>query len=181
MGYAHAHKVATTTCRSRDYHSAPRFPTWLTKGQALEGKVESDCDSRRSGRGRSEKRKRTVVRPIPPTKGILKLLNRSQTSRHHLRCSEKLSLSECKHIFDEFYKLQSSDAQNKYLFGLIHKQAVKRKRVKDSTKRAVTYRYYLRCSQSSQLSRILRESCIYLQLTLSPAACFSRNQAACCN
>lgn len=70
------------------------------------------------------------------------------TCRCHLRCSQKLSLSERKHIFDEFYKLQSSDAQNKYFFGLIHKQAVKRKRVKDSTKRAVTYRYYLRCSDS---------------------------------
>lgn len=68
----------------------------------------------------------------------------------HLRCSQKLSLSERKHIFDEFYKLQS-DAQNKYLFGLNHKQAVKRKRVKDSTTRAVTYRYYLRCSDGTDV------------------------------
>ena len=61
------------------------------------------------------------------------------TCRCHLRCSQKLSLSERKHIFDEFYKLKDNDAQNKYLFGLIHKQAVKRKRAKASSIRSVTY------------------------------------------
>ena len=69
---------------------------------------------------------------------------------HHC-CSQKLSLSERKHIFDEFYKLRDNDAQNKYLFGLIHKQTVKRKRAKASTKRSIIYRYYLRCSDGTDV------------------------------
>ena len=55
------------------------------------------------------------------------------TCRCHLRCSQKLNLTERKRIFDEFYMLKNNDAQNKYLYGLIHKQAVKRKRAKAST------------------------------------------------
>ena len=70
----------------------------------------------------------------------------------HLRCSQKLSLSEHKHIFN------ASKQQNKYLFGLIHKQAVKRKRVKDS-KRAVTYRYYLRCSDGAAVEVCKKTFC----------------------
>ena len=41
------------------------------------------------------------------------------TCRCHHRCSQKLNLSERKRIFDEFYMLKNSDAQSKYLYGLI--------------------------------------------------------------
>ena len=33
----------------------------------------------------------------------------------HLRCPQKLSLSEHKHISDEFYKLKDNNAQNIYM------------------------------------------------------------------
>ena len=81
------------------------------------------------------------------------------TCRCHLHCYQKLNLSECKHIFDEFYKLKDNDAQNKYLFGLIHKQAVKRKKAKTSTKRSVTYRYYLRCSDGTDVEVCKKTFC----------------------
>ena len=77
------------------------------------------------------------------------------TCHCHLRCSQKLNLSECKRIFDEFY----NDAQNKYLYGLIHKQAVKRKQAKASTKRSVTCRYYLRRSNGTDVEVCKKTFC----------------------
>ena len=68
------------------------------------------------------------------------------TCRCKLRCAQKVTLQERKRIFNDFYKLKSHDAQNKYLYGLLHKQAVRRK-VGSRPKRSVTYSYNLRLSE----------------------------------
>lgn len=56
-----------------------------------------------------------------PTKNIVSL-----TCRCAYRCSDIMSENERKRIFDGFYDLKSHDAQNKYLFGLIRRDCVKR-------------------------------------------------------
>ena len=43
------------------------------------------------------------------------------------KCCQKLSDNDRKRIFDEFYRLENHDIQNKYLFGLIDKKTIKRR------------------------------------------------------
>ena len=68
------------------------------------------------------------------------------TCRCRLGCAEKIPPNERKIVFDEFYKLKSHDAQNKYLYGLIRKRSVRRRKASraSTTKRDVTYSYCIR-------------------------------------
>ena len=95
-----------------------------------------------------------VKTAVKPAKQLIAI-----TCRRHLRCSQKLNLSERKRIFEGFYMLKNNDAQNKYLYGLIHKQAVKCKRAKASTKKSVTYRYYLRRSNGTDVEVCKKTFC----------------------
>ncbi|XP_049790952.1 uncharacterized protein LOC126198565 [Schistocerca nitens] len=47
-------------------------------------------------------------------------------------------------LFDGYYSLKSHDEQNAYLFGLIRKYDIARKRCKDSDRRTCSYRYFVR-------------------------------------
>lgn len=47
-------------------------------------------------------------------------------------------------LFEGYYSLNSHDEQNAYLFGLIRKKDIARKRSKDSVRRTCTYTYYVR-------------------------------------
>lgn len=64
--------------------------------------------------------------------------------RCRLGCSEKISSSDRIFIFEEFYKMKSHDSQNKYLYGMIVKEDVHRRRVTSGSRRSVTFRYYVR-------------------------------------
>ena len=77
------------------------------------------------------------------------------TCRCKLNCSQKVRPGERKRIFDEFYKLKSHDAQNNYLYGLIHKEDVRRRRVRGAgaAKRAAIYRYHVRCNYEVEVCK----------------------------
>lgn len=47
-------------------------------------------------------------------------------------------------LFDGYYSLNSHDEQNAYLFGLIRKHDIARKRCKESDRRTCSYKYYVR-------------------------------------
>ena len=71
--------------------------------------------------------------------------------RCNLKCSTRLSSTQQHRTFDEFYKLKSHDTQNKYLFGLIKKVQVKRKRIRGESKRNVTYLYHIRLTSGTEV------------------------------
>ena len=89
-----------------------------------------------------------------PAKQVLAI-----TCRCGLKCWEKINPVDRTCIFDEFYKLKSHDAQNKYLYGLIEKEEVKPRRAdRDSgPRRKVTYQYYVHCTNGNRC-RVCRKS-----------------------
>ena len=60
------------------------------------------------------------------------------------RCREKVNETERKRLFKEFYKIGSHDSQNKYLYGLIRKESVKRRTRAASKPRSHTFTYHVR-------------------------------------
>ena len=69
-------------------------------------------------------------------------------------CRSKVNDTERERIFHEFYKLKSHDVQNKYLFGLICKQPVKRKRVTAASRtHSIVYRVRLRNGSHVQVCK----------------------------
>lgn len=60
------------------------------------------------------------------------------------RCYEKVSKAVRMKLFKGYYALQSHDEQNAYLFGLIRKVPIARKRAEGSTRRTCTFNYYIR-------------------------------------
>ena len=66
------------------------------------------------------------------------------TCRCRHNCAKKIRPADRKHVFQEFYKLKSHDEQNKYLYGLIRKVNVKRRRAREA-KRSIAYQYHVRC------------------------------------
>ena len=70
--------------------------------------------------------------------------------RCNFKCSTRLNSTQQKRTFDEFYGLKSHDTQNKYLYGLIKKVQIKRKRIRGSN-RSVTYQYYVRLTTGSEV------------------------------
>lgn len=75
----------------------------------------------------------------------------SVSCRCNLKCSTRLTSTQQQRTFDEFYKLKSHDTQNKYLFGLIKKVQVKRKRIRGESKRSVTYLYHIRLMSGAEV------------------------------
>ena len=69
--------------------------------------------------------------------------------RCNLKCSTRLSSTQQQRTFDEFYKLKSHDTQ-KYLYGLIKKVQINRKRIRGSN-RSVTYQYHVRLTAGIEL------------------------------
>ncbi|KAF2352110.1 hypothetical protein FHG87_017137 [Trinorchestia longiramus] len=60
------------------------------------------------------------------------------------KCFHEVNEESRKKIFNGFYNLKSYDEQNSYLYGLIRRHAVLRKRHLNSVKRACSYKYYVR-------------------------------------
>ena len=65
-------------------------------------------------------------------------------------CSKKVTISEQTAIFSKFYELSNHDTQNKYLFGLIKKAEVKRRRAKGGSTRSAVFHYYVRLSNGEE-------------------------------
>ncbi|XP_067000783.1 uncharacterized protein [Anabrus simplex] len=60
------------------------------------------------------------------------------------KCYKLVSEDQRHKLFDGYYSLNSHDEQNAYLFGLIRKHDIARKRCKDSDRRTCSYKYYVR-------------------------------------
>ncbi|VVC89818.1 unnamed protein product [Leptidea sinapis] len=60
------------------------------------------------------------------------------------RCFEKVPRDVRLRTFQGFYSMKSHDEQNAYLFGLMRQVDVKRKRVKNSSRRTCTFEYFVR-------------------------------------
>ena len=71
-------------------------------------------------------------------------------------------MSECERerIFEEFYKLKSHDAQNKYLFDLIRRTSVKRpSRSATKRQRSQTFTYHVRSSEEREVQVCKKSFC----------------------
>ena len=64
-----------------------------------------------------------------------------------------VSTKEQERIFNEFYALGSHDTQNKYLYGLIHKQEVKWQATRPLTQKyhRHTFTYHIRLQDGAQV------------------------------
>ena len=80
--------------------------------------------------------------------------------QHH--CASRLSLAERKRIFDDFYELGDSDAQNKYLFGLLERSSPKQRRLRGTSgqPRSNTYCYFVRISSGDRLKVCKQAFCL---------------------
>ena len=69
------------------------------------------------------------------------------------RCRKNINTKEQERIFREFYKLASHDLQNKYLYGLIHKEPVKRRTAQAQKRkhRRHTFTYHVRMQDRCQV------------------------------
>lgn len=63
-----------------------------------------------------------------------------------LECYKKINEGKRQEIFEQFYALKSYDEQGSYLYGLIRKHDVKRKRALMSDGKFSTYKYHIRCN-----------------------------------
>ena len=75
------------------------------------------------------------------------------------RCSEKVREVERERIFTDFYTLGSHDAQNKYLFGLIRKEDVKRRTRGASKPRSHSLFYHVRLCDGSHVQVCKKSFC----------------------
>nr|CAD7202491.1 unnamed protein product [Timema douglasi] len=60
------------------------------------------------------------------------------------KCYQIVAEEQRHKLFDGYYALNSHDEQNAYLFGLIRKHDIARKRHKDSDRRTCSYKYFVR-------------------------------------
>lgn len=74
------------------------------------------------------------------------------------RCCE-LAEEECERLFTDFYKLGNHDSQNKYLFGLLRREPIKRKRRGTVSRRSHTISYHVRLKDGSQVQVCKRSFC----------------------
>ena len=75
------------------------------------------------------------------------------------RCREKVNETERKRLFKEFYKIGSHDSQNKYLYGLIRKESVKRRTRAASKLRSHTFTYHVRLGDGSHVQVCKKTFC----------------------
>ena len=77
------------------------------------------------------------------------------------RCRDKVNVEEQQRIFDDFYALASHDTQNKYLYGLIHKEPVKRQTTRPSSQkyRRHTFTYHVRLKDGAQVQICKKTFC----------------------
>lgn len=69
------------------------------------------------------------------------------------KCYERVPKATRMKLFKGYYALKSHDEQNAYLFGLIRKVPIARKRAEGSTRRTCTFNYYIRIGgQETQVS-----------------------------
>lgn len=74
------------------------------------------------------------------------------------RCRE-LADEERERLFTDFYKLGNHDSQNKYLFGLLRREPIKRKRQGALSRRSHTISYHVRLKDGSQVQVCKQSFC----------------------
>ncbi|XP_066999751.1 uncharacterized protein [Anabrus simplex] len=100
-----------------------------------------------------EKRKRSIIAGESHISVKGEFISRKEIGsdcKCKLKCYEKVDAITRQMLFDGFYSLKSYDEQNAYLFGLIRKHDVKRKKNLQSDRRTCTYKYYVR-SQGKEI------------------------------
>ena len=142
--------MASAACSST-VSSAPEVGKRGRKQLRLEGtwkrkkrKLQKD-----SGEGYT-----THTGEVKAAKKVLNLTCKCQYS-----CPKKLDEEERKRILVEFYKLGKHEAQNQYLFGLLRKEAVKRKGRGTSSRRNNTIIYHVRCKNGSHVQVCKKSFC----------------------
>ena len=82
------------------------------------------------------------------------------------RCRERVNAEEQERIFNDFYALASHDTQNKYLYGLIHKEPVKRQTTRPQSLkyRRHTLTYHVPCKMELRCRFVRKHSAICMQL-----------------
>ncbi|KAJ8878997.1 hypothetical protein PR048_019603 [Dryococelus australis] len=94
-----------------------------------------------------EKRKRSIIAGEShiSVKGELVLPKKIGADCNcKLKCYKKVDENTRQRLFKGYYSLKTYDEQNAYLFGLIKKQDVKRKKNLESDRRTCTYKYHVR-------------------------------------
>ena len=81
------------------------------------------------------------------------------TCKCQYNCGEKLNAPERRRIFEQFYKLGSHDAQNKYLYGLIRKKSVQRKTRGVTIRRSQTIAYHIRLRDGTHVQVCKKTFC----------------------
>ena len=89
-----------------------------------------------------------------PSKEVKNLTCKCQYS-----CREKLDEKECERLFTDFYKLGEYDTQNKYLFGLLGRMDVKRKKRGSATSRKNTIVYHVRLVDGTRVQVCKKSFC----------------------
>ena len=88
----------------------------------------------------------------------------SLTCRCTYHCRNKVSEVEQKRIFEEFYKLGSCGAQNQYLLGLIRREKVQRKKLREAGRactraRSHSFAYHVRLQDGNQVQVCKKTLC----------------------
>nr|CAD7448541.1 unnamed protein product [Timema bartmani] len=114
-------------------------------GCKSESFMNTGCKS--VGEWKREKRKRLRVagKSYINSKGDLVQERKiGEDCRCRRKCYQIVAEEQRHKLFDGYYALNSHDEQNAYLFGLIRKHDIARKRHKDSDRRTCSYKYFVR-------------------------------------
>lgn len=114
--------------------------------------------ARNQSEWKREKRKRSIIAGEPHVTVRGEMTEQKKIGSDclcKLKCYEKIDEKTRQMLFDGFYSLKTYDEQNAYLFGLIRKHDVKRKKNAASDRRTCTYKYYIRYrGQETQVCKL---------------------------
>ena len=120
----------------------------------------NDYGTPKNGQRKSASTTKTEGAAIQPTRVSKKQLSGIQC-RCSYRCRERVNAEEQERIFNDFYALASHDTQNKYLYGLIHKEPVKRQTTRPQSLkyRRHTLTYHVRLQDGAQVQICKKTFC----------------------
>ncbi|KAK8401138.1 hypothetical protein O3P69_002712 [Scylla paramamosain] len=135
---------------SNFYHSMVQQPTFVPPAQNSvlpEAPKEKKKRTRNPENWKKEKRKRAILsgQPYVNTKGELvgpRAIGPDCNCKN--KCFTAVNDENRNAIFNGYYSLNSYDEQNAYLYGLIRRHDIQRKRKPVSERRTCSYKYYVR-------------------------------------
>ena len=120
----------------------------------------NDYGTPKNGQRKSASTTKTEGAAIQHTRVSKKQLSGIQCHCSY-RCRERVNAEEQERIFNDFYVLASHDTQNKYLYGLIHKEPVKRQTTRPQSQkyRRHTLTYHVRLQDGAQVQICKKTFC----------------------